>query len=90
MTIDVADLQTCPLMSLAATGQVAVMMDRQDGQLRIEVRDEGVGFDLAAAAVTSTGGISSQFGLFSIRERMHGIGGMFGISRRRARGRRPC
>jgi signal transduction histidine kinase len=48
------------------------------------VRDEGAGFDVAAAAAaaatagTQVGG-SSKFGLFSIRERMQALGGSFDI-----------
>jgi PAS domain S-box-containing protein len=65
----------------AGTGQATVAMEHRDGFLSIEVRDEGAGFDLAAAAAgeTSGGGISSKFGLFSIRERMRGLGGSLEI-----------
>ena len=69
----------------AGTGAAAVAMEHRDGMLRIEVRDEGAGFDLAAVAVaaaageTSGGGVSSKFGLFSIRERMRALGGSFEI-----------
>jgi PAS domain S-box-containing protein len=62
----------------AGTGQATVALEQRDGLLRIEVRDEGTGFDLAAAE-TSHGGISSKFGLFSIRERMRALGGSFDI-----------
>ena len=67
----------------AGTGQASVTLDQRDGLLRIEVRDEGVGFNLAAAAAaaaaagTPTGEISSRFGLFSIEERMRALGGSF-------------
>jgi signal transduction histidine kinase len=69
----------------AGTGQAMVEMAEKAGRLQITVRDEGVGFDLAAAAAaaaagtTSSGGVSSKFGLFSIRERMKAIGGWFDI-----------
>jgi PAS domain S-box-containing protein len=70
----------------AGTGQATVTLDRRDGQLQIDVRDEGAGFDLAAAAAaaaaaagTPAGGISSKFGLFSIQERMRALGGSFNI-----------
>ena len=67
----------------AGTGKATVLMEQRDGRLRIDVRDEGAGFDLAAAAAaaagTPDGGISSKFGLFSIRERMRGLGGSFQI-----------
>ena len=65
----------------AGTGQATVAMEYRDGFLSIEVRDEGAGFDLAAAAAGETpgGGVSSKFGLFSIRERMRGLGGSLEI-----------
>ena len=64
----------------AGTGAAAVTLDYRDDQLRISVRDEGVGFDVTtAAAGTEPGGSSSKFGLFSIRERMQALGGSFEI-----------
>ena len=70
----------------AGTGEATVRMEQHDGLLRIEVRDEGAGFDLAAAAAaaaaaagTPSGSISSKFGLLSIRERMRALGGSFSI-----------
>jgi len=60
----------------AGTGCASIVMDRRDGQLVVQVTDEGKGFDLAAAAAaTPNGGLSSKFGLFSIRERMRAMGG---------------
>jgi PAS domain S-box-containing protein len=70
----------------AGTGQATIAMEQRDGRLYIEVRDEGAGFDLAAAAAAAaaaagmpSGGLSSKFGLFSIRERMKALGGSFDI-----------
>jgi signal transduction histidine kinase len=66
----------------AGTGEATVTLEQCEGQLRIQVRDEGVGFDLTAAASAGeapTGGVSSRFGLFSIRERMMALGGSFDI-----------
>lgn len=61
----------------AGVGVAWVSLEQRQGTLRIEVRDEGVGFDLAAAAAagSSTMAMSSKFGLFSIRERMQALGG---------------
>jgi two-component sensor histidine kinase len=65
----------------AGTGEATVSLEQCGGQLRIQVRDEGVGFDPTAAAApiagASAGGVSSKFGLFSIRERMMALGGSF-------------
>jgi signal transduction histidine kinase len=66
----------------AGTGAATVTLEWRADQLRIYVRDEGAGFDVAAAAAAAgvqTGGLSSKFGLFSIRERMHALGGSFDI-----------
>jgi len=68
----------------AGTGKAAVDVKQSDGRLIIVVRDDGAGFDLAAAAAaaaadSSNEGISSKFGLFSIRERMRALGGRFDI-----------
>lgn len=58
----------------AKSGKATVRLEWRSGELRIEVRDDGVGFDLAAAGSTA---MSSQFGLFRIRERMKALGGRF-------------
>jgi signal transduction histidine kinase len=64
----------------AGSGAAAVTVEYRDDLLRIGIRDEGVGFDVtAAAAATASGESSSKFGLFSIRERMHALGGSFEI-----------
>ncbi len=65
----------------AGTGKATVTLNQVDGTLRIDVRDDGVGFDPAAAAATvaPNGGISSKFGLFSIEERMRALGGFFAL-----------
>ena len=66
----------------AGTGEATVVMEHRGGLLRIEVRDEGAGFDLAAVAAAdeaSSGGVSSKFGLFSIGERMRALGGSLEI-----------
>jgi signal transduction histidine kinase len=62
----------------AGTSEATVRMEQRDDYLQIEVRDEGAGFDVAAAD-TPNGGISSKFGLFSIQERMRALGGSFTI-----------
>ncbi len=49
--------------------------------LHIKVSDDGVGFDAASTPSISTGSVlSSHFGLFSIRERMEALGGIFNIA----------
>jgi CheY-like chemotaxis protein/anti-sigma regulatory factor (Ser/Thr protein kinase) len=65
----------------AGTGRADVSLEDANGRLVITVRDEGKGFDLAAigTADSPSGGVSSKFGLFSIRERMRALGGSFEI-----------
>ncbi|HSL04924.1 MAG TPA: PAS domain S-box protein, partial [Nitrospiraceae bacterium] len=62
----------------AESKEVAVRLFESDGDLCIEVRDEGVGFDLAES-LASAMSMSSQFGLLSIRERMKALGGRFDL-----------
>lgn len=61
----------------AGTGQAEVRLERNDGQLRIEVGDRGIGFDSATTAAGTSSGVASKFGLFSIQERMRALGGVF-------------
>jgi CheY-like chemotaxis protein len=61
------------------------------GELITEVKDAGIGFDVAAIATATasaipTGGLSSKFGLFSIQERMRAVGGAFDIESTPERG----
>lgn len=66
----------------AGTGAAMVIVECLDDRLQIQVRDEGVGFDVAAATAVpsaSTGGLSFKFGLCSILERMQALGGSFEI-----------
>ena len=66
----------------AGTHQALVTIELQEGQLRITVKDEGAGVDLAlaSAAADQPSSTSSKFGLFSIRERMLAIGGQFEVT----------
>ncbi|HKT33910.1 MAG TPA: response regulator, partial [Nitrospira sp.] len=62
----------------ARSSEAHVVLVRDDASLRIEVTDNGVGFDAAAPpADAGQGTLSSKFGLFSIRERMKALGGTF-------------
>ena len=66
----------------AGTSAATVTVECRDDQLRIQVRDDGAGFDVAAvtaASSASTGGQSYKFGLCSILERMQALGGSFDI-----------
>lgn len=63
----------------AQTDAVTVRVEQESGVLRIEVQDQGAGFDLAAAAAESPTTLSSNFGLFNITERMQALGGRFDL-----------
>jgi CheY-like chemotaxis protein len=71
----------------AQSNEAAILLERTDGRLRIEVKDNGVGFDVAADALSpANSSLSTKFGLFSIRERMKAMGGTFHISSSRGEG----
>ena len=55
------------------------MLKKQEKELVIEVRDEGVGFEISPSGSLIPGGLSSKVGLFSIKERMRALGGSFNI-----------
>jgi PAS domain S-box-containing protein len=63
------------------SGAATVTLIKQSGRLQIHVSDEGPGFDLVIATATDSadGGTSSRFGLFSVQERMHALGGTFHV-----------
>jgi PAS domain S-box-containing protein len=66
----------------AGTHQAVVTIEKHEDALRITVRDEGAGMDLAlaSAGTEQPSSMSSKFGLFSIRERMLSIGGQFEVA----------
>ena len=61
----------------AQAQKVKVSVQRDNADIRISVKDDGIGFDVSKTdfQVDRNGG----FGLFSIRERLEHIGGYFGI-----------
>lgn len=72
----------CAKISLQTNGK---------GELRIEVSDKGRGFDPATlTAGDKACAVVSQFGLFSIRERMDAMGGRLEIHSRRGHGTRAA
>jgi CheY-like chemotaxis protein len=64
-------------LKYAECREVAVRMEQADGRLRLEICDDGVGFESDAIDGYSPTAMSSKFGLFSIRERMRSLGGWF-------------
>jgi PAS domain S-box-containing protein len=61
----------------AVSKYALVIVEEREGSLRIQVEDEGVGFDPLSITPQKGSPMSSQFGLFSIRERMNALGGRF-------------
>ena len=70
----------------ARASEARVSVCRDDGAVRIEIADDGVGFD--ASEVHHRANRSSGFGLFSIRERLDFLGGTFRIESRAGGGTR--
>ena len=68
----------------ARASSVRVHLARLPAALRVEVRDDGEGFDVSreGASMDDHGG----FGLFSIRERLRVLGGALGVSSSPGRG----
>ncbi len=65
----------------ARAQKMSVCIQRENGNMRVVVEDDGVGFDTTKIESTS-------FGFFSIRERLKHFGGMFVIETRPGRGTR--
>jgi PAS domain S-box-containing protein len=61
----------------ARAKEAGIIVAERDGCLCVTVEDKGVGFDVATVVTTKGTSVSSQFGLFSIRERMNSLGGRF-------------
>ncbi len=62
----------------AGTCEAMVIMERAQDELRVTVRDHGKGMSPDSAASDGpSSALSSQFGLFSINERMRAVGGRF-------------
>jgi signal transduction histidine kinase len=68
----------------ARASSVQVHLDRMPAALRVEVRDDGGGFDISreGASMDDHGG----FGLFSIRERLRVVGGALRVASSPGRG----
>lgn len=66
----------------AGSTEAWVKAEWNHDELHITVKDQGKGFDpgsLAAVNAEEATGLSSKFGLFSIRERMQALGGRFDV-----------
>ncbi|HEV7282089.1 MAG TPA: CheR family methyltransferase [Pirellulaceae bacterium] len=66
----------------AKTDRAQLLLTRTDGEVVLEVRDHGCGFD-PAAAETAAG---ESFGLFHARERLRHVGGTLDIASARGEG----
>jgi len=70
----------------ASAQNVTVSMIRENNNIRIEIADDGVGFDVATLG--NNMGKNKGFGLFSIRERLDFLGGKLEIDSRLGEGTR--
>ncbi len=57
------------------TGKATVRLEERGHELRIEVRDEGMGCTDTGGATGADENTSSKFGLLSMRDRMKALGG---------------
>ena len=62
----------------AGVGEVAVRAWEEEGELTIQIEDEGGGFDVRAAAERKAE--EGGFGLFSVQERVRLVGGRFEVT----------
>lgn len=72
----------------AGTDYARLAMTMAEGTVRIELSDDGRGFDVDALGSASAIGTQGRFGLFSIRERMIAMGGRFELVSRPGKGTR--
>ncbi len=63
----------------ARPGRIRVSLRRAGTDLRLEVEDDGDGFDPAVLAAAEATGEPGGFGLFSIRERLRHLGGRMDV-----------
>jgi len=68
----------------AKADNVKVSISKVKDNIRVRVEDDGVGFD--PIEVTSMAAKKAEFGLFSIRERLEQLEGLFEIDSRKGRG----
>lgn len=70
----------------AGTKHAGITITVDEGQLEITVTDGGVGFLHTESSTLPTHGTAPGFGLFSIRERMHALGGRLDLCSRPGHG----
>jgi PAS domain S-box-containing protein len=57
----------------AHASRSGITLKRSDDQVQVEVQDDGIGFDVGL--LSAQGSVKKGFGLLSIRERLHNLGG---------------
>jgi signal transduction histidine kinase/ligand-binding sensor domain-containing protein len=72
------------VMRHAEARRVDVNVSEDDGQLKLSVRDDGKGFDVASALERASGG--QHIGLLGVRERVQSLGGELDIDSALGRG----
>jgi len=70
----------------AKANRVDVFIAKEGSYLQLQVVDDGVGFDIANSGARS--GVTSGYGLFSIRERLSSLGGRLEITSQPGQGTR--
>ena len=69
----------------AAASEIRVTLSRGKGDIRVQVRDNGEGFDVASIKAAARGR-NHGFGLFNVRERAEYLGGRLDIQSTRGKG----
>jgi PAS domain S-box-containing protein len=70
---------TMNALKYAGQCNIRIALGRNNGNIRLEVSDTGCGFDPASATGNHAHEEEGGFGLFSIRERLEGLGGQLVI-----------
>jgi signal transduction histidine kinase len=72
----------------AEASKSSITLKRTDYHLQIEVQDDGVGFDTTVLEAERS--LKKRFGLFSVRERLHHLGGYMQVESSPGSGTKVC
>jgi PAS domain S-box-containing protein len=84
----VAQESTTNVLRHARARQVWIELEQEDTELSVAIRDDGVGFDVAA--MQQRAGCGGSFGILAMRERIELLGGRLEIESAPGQGTRVC
>jgi two-component system sensor histidine kinase UhpB len=79
---------TTNVLRHAHANHIWIELQEEDTELRVAIRDDGVGFDVAA--MHTRAGCGGSFGILAMRERIDLLGGRLEIESRPGQGTRVC